>query len=59
MHVYKFINLCTCVCRSYTSGRGQNETGRRKEEKKRETEGGGGEEKGGERERERETGKWR
>lgn len=24
MHVYKLINLCTCVCRSYTSACGQN-----------------------------------
>lgn len=24
MHVYKLINLCTCVCRSYTSGCRQN-----------------------------------
>lgn len=31
MHVYKLINLCTCVCRSYTSGCRQNA----EEEKKR------------------------
>ena len=24
MHVYKLVNLCTCVCRSYTSGCRQN-----------------------------------
>lgn len=24
MHVYKLTNLCTCVCRSYTSGCRQN-----------------------------------
>lgn len=32
MHVYKLINLCTCVCRSYTSGCRQNAE---EEEKKR------------------------
>lgn len=36
MHVYKLINLCTCVCRSYTSGCRQNAE---EEEKKK---GGGG-----------------
>lgn len=37
MHVYKLINLCTCVCRSYTSGCRQNAE---EEEKKGEGKGG-------------------
>lgn len=36
MHVYKLINLCTCVCRSYTSGCRQNA----EEEEKKGGEGG-------------------
>lgn len=54
MHVYKLINLCTCVCRSYTSGCRQNAEGEEGEEKK----GGGG--KGGEKTGERglEEGSW-
>lgn len=40
MHVYKLVNLCTCVCRSYTSGRGQNEVGEgEKEGEERDREG--------------------
>lgn len=49
MHVYKLINLCTCVCRSYTSGCRQNaeegeKKGGRKEGKK--TGGSGEKERG-------------
>lgn len=42
MHVYKLVNLCTCVCRSYTSGCRQNAE---EEEKK-----GGGKRRGKDRE---------
>lgn len=55
MHVYKLINLCTCVCRSYTSGCRQNAE---EEEEGEEKKGGGG--KGGEKTGERglEEGSW-
>lgn len=38
MHVYKLINLCTCVCRSYTSGCGQNAKKKKKKKKEGEEE---------------------
>lgn len=46
MHVYKLINLCTCVCRSYTSGCGQNAEEEGGEEKKGGEGGKGGEKTG-------------
>lgn len=44
VHVYKLINLCTCVCRSYTSGCRQNA----EEEKKKKGRDRRGDETGGE-----------
>ena len=46
MHVYKLINLCTCVCRSYTSGCRQNAEEEEEEEKKGRGEGEDGKKTG-------------
>jgi len=48
LHVYKLINLCTCVCRSYTSGCRQNAE---EEEKKRGRERKGNKQGSGDKER--------